>query len=125
MFQNTKALSIDWGKENVFHNQAITFSHNAIVPLGLLPCEIRVAFRGASQLRQSRATQRTVHALYFTVSTIHRTLIWTTRSLTCVCDLAHAYAHGISAYSLIQTSYVGTESVDHFKYLGRAIDSKL
>ena len=36
--------------------------YNCIVPMGFLTREIRVAFPGESQLRQSRATQRTVHA---------------------------------------------------------------
>ena len=48
-----------------------------------LPWEIRVAFPGESQLRQSRATQPTVHAGCYSVSIIHRTLTWTTGSLTC------------------------------------------
>ena len=38
---------------------------------------------GKSQLRQSRATQPTAHAGCFSVSIIHRTLTWTTGSLTC------------------------------------------
>ena len=50
------------------------FSHGKI---GLL-------FPGESQLRQSRVTQPTVHAEYFSVSIIHRFLTWwTTGSLTC------------------------------------------
>ena len=36
-----------------------------------------------SQLRQSRATQPTVYAGCYSVSVIHRTLTWTTGSLTC------------------------------------------
>ena len=36
--------------------------YNCIVQMGLLPSEIRVAFPGESQLRQSRVTQPTVHA---------------------------------------------------------------
>ena len=54
------------------------FSHGKI---GLL-------FIGESQLRQSRANQPTVRAGHFSVSIIHRTLTWTTGSLTC------AIAHG-------------------------------
>ena len=64
-----------------------------IVPLGFLPWEIRVAFSGESQLRHSRASQPTVHAEYFSVSTIHRTLAWTTGSLTRAQMLIHAIAH--------------------------------
>ena len=51
-------------------------------------------FPGESQLRQSRATQPTVHAGCFRVSIIHRTLTWTTGSLTCAQMLMHAIAHG-------------------------------
>ena len=54
-----------------------------IVPMGFLPWEIRVTLFGESQLQQSRATQPTVHAECFSVSIIHRTLKWTTGSLTC------------------------------------------
>ena len=39
-----------------------------------LPRKIRVAFPGESQLRQSRATQPTVHAGCSSVSIVHRTL---------------------------------------------------
>ena len=60
----------------------LTF-YNCIVPMGFLPWEIRVAFPGESQLQQSRATRPTVHAECFSVSLIHQTLTWTTRSLTC------------------------------------------
>ena len=49
---------------------------------------------GESQLRQSRATQTTVHAGCFSVSIIHRTLAWTTGFLTCAQMLMHAIAHG-------------------------------
>ena len=49
---------------------------------------------GESQLRQSRATQCTVHAGCFIVSIIHRTVTWTTGSLTCTQMLIHATAHG-------------------------------
>ena len=41
------------------------FFYNFIVPIGFLPCEIRVAFPGESQLRQSRATQLTVSCWVF------------------------------------------------------------
>ena len=42
----------------------------------------------------SHATQPTVHAGCFSVSIIHRTLTWTTGSLTCAQMLMHAIAHG-------------------------------
>ena len=44
--------------------------------MGFLPWEIRVAFPGESQLRQSRATQPRAHAGCFSGSIIHRTLTW-------------------------------------------------
>ena len=59
-----------------------------------LPGEIRAAFPGESQLRQSRSTQPTVHAECFSVSIIHRTLTWTTGSLTCAQMLMLAIVHG-------------------------------
>ena len=65
--------------------------------MGFLPWEIRVALPRESQLRRSRATQPTVHAgffFFFSVSIIHRTLIWTTGSLTRPQMLMHAIAHG-------------------------------
>ena len=62
--------------------------------MGFLLWEIRVAFPGENQLRQSRATQATVHAGCFSVSIIHRTLPWTTGSLTYAQMLMHAIAHG-------------------------------
>ena len=45
-----------------------------------------------NQLRQSRVTQPTVHAGCFRV---HRTLTWTTGSLTCAQMLMHPIAHGV------------------------------
>ena len=71
-----------------------TVLYNCIVPLGFLPGEIRVAFPGKSRLRQSRATQPTVHAGCFSVSVIHRTRTWTRGSLTFAHMLMHAIAHG-------------------------------
>ena len=67
---------------------------SCIVALGFLPWEYRVAFPGESQVRQSSATQTTVHAGCVSVSIIHRTLTWTTGSLTCAQMLVHAIAHG-------------------------------
>ena len=58
------------------------------------PLEIWVAFPKESQLRQSHVTQHTVDAGCFSVSIIHRTLAWTTRSLMCAQMLMHAIAHG-------------------------------
>ena len=43
---------------------------------------------------------------FFSVSTIHRTPTWTTRFLTCACDL-FAFTHGTSVYSLIRRTFVG------------------
>ena len=68
--------------------------YNCIVQMGFLPWEIQVAFPGESQLRQSRATQPTVHARCFSVSIIHRTLTWTTGFLAYAQMLMHAIAHG-------------------------------
>ena len=58
------------------------------------PREVRVAFPGGSQLRQSRATQPIVHAGCLCVFIIHRTLTWTTGSLTCTQMLMQAFAQG-------------------------------
>ena len=66
---------------------------NCIVPMGFLPCEIRGAFPGESQLQQSRAAQPRVHAGCFSVSITHGTVAWTTGSLTCAKMLMHAIAH--------------------------------
>ena len=68
--------------------------YNCTVPMRFFPWEIRVAFPGESQLRQSRATQRKVHAGCFSVFIIHRTLTRSTGSLTCTQTLMHAIAHG-------------------------------
>ena len=56
--------------------------------------ETRVACPGDNQLRQSRDAQPTVHAGCFSVPIIHRTLTWTTGSITCTQMLMHAIAHG-------------------------------
>ena len=68
--------------------------YNRIVPMEFLPCETRLAFPGESQLRQSRAIQPTARAGCFVVSLIHRTLRWTTGSLTCAQMAMHAIVHG-------------------------------
>ena len=65
-----------------------------IVPLGFLQWEIWVAFSWETQLHQSRAAQPTVHAGCFSVQIIHRTLIWTTESVTCAHMLIHAIVLG-------------------------------
>ena len=52
-------------------------------PSGISPMGNSDAFPWESQLRQSRATQSTVHPGCFSVSIIHRTLTWTAESLTC------------------------------------------
>ena len=66
--------------------------YNCIVQMGFPPWKIRVAFPGESQLRQSRYP--TYCACWVFVSIIHRTLTWTTGSLTCAQMLMHAIAHG-------------------------------
>ena len=78
---------------NTFTFLLLTFD-NCIVSTGFLPEATRVAFPGESHLRQSRATHPTVHAGYFSASMIHRTLTWTTGSLTCAQMLMRAIAHG-------------------------------
>ena len=45
--------------------------YNCIVPVRFLPWEIGVAFSGEIQLRQSHATQPTVHVGCFSVCIIH------------------------------------------------------
>ena len=72
--------------------------YNFIVPMEFLPWEIQVAFPGESQLQQSRATQSTVHAGCLSVSIIHRTLTWTTGSLTCAQMLMSAIAQGVHGH---------------------------
>ena len=64
-----------------------------------LPWEIRVAFPGERQLRQSRATQPTVHAGCLSVFMIQRTLTWTTGSLTCAQMSIQAIAHGMYGHT--------------------------
>ena len=77
----------------LFVNLTVKKNDTCIVPLGFLPWENVVAFPGASQLRQSRATQPRVHAECCSVSLIHRILTWTTGSLTCAQMLMHVTAH--------------------------------
>ena len=82
-------------REPVSHTEIERYNaQSSIVKLGFLPSKIRVVFPGESQLRQSRATQPTVHAGCFSVSMIHRTLTWTSGSFTCAQMAMHATAHG-------------------------------
>ena len=70
------------------HGRLITFLffsffvHICICPNGISPVRNSGCLPRGNQLRQSGATQPTVHAGCFRVSIIHRTLIWTTASLT-------------------------------------------
>ena len=52
--------------------------------------KFELLFPGESQLRQGLATQPTVHAGYFSVPIIHRTLTLTTGSLTCAQGVVRA-----------------------------------
>ena len=63
--------------------------YKCILPMGFLPGEIQVAFPRESQLWQSHTTQPTAHTGRFCVFIIHRTLGWTTGSLTCAQMLMH------------------------------------
>ena len=86
--------SADLGIQGALEGGFTFTVYNCIVRMGFLPWEIRVAFLGESQLRQSRVAQPTVHAGCCSVSIVHRTLTWTTGSLTCAQMLMHAIAHG-------------------------------
>ena len=77
----------------ILFTTSIIYFATVLSHLGFLPREIRVAFPKKSQLQRSCATQPTVHAGSFSVSIIHRTLTWTTGSLTCSQMLVHAIAH--------------------------------
>ena len=79
---------------HVHHDVHTHACYSCIVPMGLLPWEIQVAFPGESQLPQSRTTQPTVHTGCLSVSIIHQTLTWTAGSLTCTRMFMHAIAHG-------------------------------
>ena len=64
---------------------------------------------------------RLVHAGFFVVSIVHRTLTWTTGSLTCVCDLfACVCTLGTSVSGLIRRTYVVCIECDSREILGRA-----
>ena len=69
------------------------FFFTTVLSQWYFPWEIRIAFPGESKLRQSRAAQPTLPAGCFSVSIIHRTLTWTTGSLTCAQMLMRAIAH--------------------------------
>ena len=51
-----------WTVHELGANITFTFCTTVLSQMGFLPREIRVAFPGESQLRQSRATQPTMHA---------------------------------------------------------------
>ena len=70
-----------------------------VVPMGIFPWEIQLAFPPKSQLQQSRyptLINYNEHAGSFHVSVIHRTLTWTTQDLlrAHVIILVRAYTHG-------------------------------
>ena len=69
------------------------FFFTTVLSQWYFPWDIRIAFPGESKLRQSRAAQPTLPAGCFSVSIIHRTLTWTTGSLTCAQMLMRAIAH--------------------------------
>ena len=69
------------------------FFCKCFVPVEFLRWKMRIAFPEERQLRQSRATQPTVHAWCFSVSITHRTLTWTRGSVTCAQILMHVIAH--------------------------------
>ena len=75
--------------KNLLINILTFFFYSCIVQWGFLPWSL---FVGESQLRQSRATQPTVHAGHFSVSKIQGTRIRTTGCLTCTQMLTHAVA---------------------------------
>ena len=79
--------------------------------MGFLPWEIRVALPGESQQQQSRATLAGVHAGCFSVSLIHRTLTWTTRSLTCECDLFACVVHLGPRFLVLFEGLCGSQSL--------------
>ena len=86
------------------------FCHSFIVPMGFLPWEIWVAFPGESQLRQSCATQPTMHAECFSFTIIHGTLTWTTGSLMCTQMFMHAIAHRVVQTSWLRESALKVDS---------------
>ena len=61
--------------------------------MGFLPWEIRIPFPGETQLQQIALPNLGCMLDVFSVSIIHRTLTWTTASLTCAMMLMHAIAH--------------------------------
>ena len=88
---------IQKSKHDVHANYSSTFflffsELNCPIGIYLPPGKIRLLFPGKASC-DSRATQPTVHAGRLSVSIIHRTLTWTTGSLTCSQMLVHAIAH--------------------------------
>ena len=67
--------------------------HNCIVPLGLLPWEIWVAFPHGMPAATESCYPTYSTCLAFSVSIIHQTPTWTTGTLTCAQELAYAIAH--------------------------------
>ena len=61
------------------------------VPMGYSLKGSSGCFLRGSQLRQSRATQPTVHGGWFSVSMIHRTVIWTVYRISNECTDAHGH----------------------------------
>ena len=85
-----------------------------------LPWVIMVAFPKERQLQQSRATQpylSKVHIGLFRVSIIHRTMTWTTGSLTCVRDYSYAcvYTRGLIGTSTASRhNIIDSKKLTHF-----------
>ena len=73
-----------------FYNSIVPFGISTIVKSGRFP-------RGKPATTESRYPL-TVHGEYFCVSIIHRTLTWTTGSLTCAHMLTHAIAPGVCGH---------------------------
>ena len=67
--------------------------YNCVVSMEFLHGKIRVAITWESKLQQSSATQLVMHARCVHIFIIHRSLTWTTGSLTCAQELMHAIAH--------------------------------
>ena len=76
-----------------FLNNVFAF-YSYIDQMGFSHGKFGVSFPGESQLRQSRATQPTLHVGCFSTSIIHQTLTWTTGSLTCTQLLMQAITQG-------------------------------
>ena len=82
--------------DNSFYFNFFTFTfYNCIVPMGFLPWEIRIAFPGENQRRQSLDTLPSGHAGCFSVTVVHQTSsdmdygIFNVRAEVNACDCAH------------------------------------